>query len=206
MSSTAEYCLQIVNQLYENMNGFSVSKKDRKMLAQNDSSLIYGEITSQALFELLEIVQPQRSEVFYDLGSGAGKPLLWASILYPWRKCCGIEILPSLYQLSIEQSQKLINHPEISKMLPGQQFNIEFINNNFLNCDFSDANVILVEATAFSYDLWEGLVDKFFTLPAGVRIIILTKKIQSEQFEQIHVGNYMMSWGMNTVNIYRKVA
>ena len=127
MSNTVQYCLQIVNQLYENISGFSISAMDRERQDLNDSSLTYGELTEESIVELLAIVQPQPGEVFYDLGSGAGKPVLWASVLYDWQKCCGIELLTGLYELSLSQSQKLLTHPEIIKLLASRKLNIQLI-------------------------------------------------------------------------------
>jgi len=40
--------------------------------------------------------------VFYDLGSGAGKGVLAASLLHPFDKCCGIELLESLHEMGLE--------------------------------------------------------------------------------------------------------
>jgi len=205
MSNTADYCLQIVNQLYEKINGFDISVKERDRLASNDSSLIYGELTTRSFKEILEVVNPNPSEVFYDLGSGTGKPVLWASVLYDWRKCCGIELLSGLYDTSIQQLQKMTAHSEIKEFLPNRKLNIQFINKSFLEVDFSDAKVILLNATAFSYDLWQSLLTKFLTLPKDVHIITMTKKINEDEFELLHSGFYQMSWGMNSVNIYKKV-
>lgn len=205
MSNTANYCLKIVNQLYENISGLAVSVQDRNKLEVNDSSLTYGELTDQSLTEILEVVNPQPGEVFYDLGSGAGKPVLWASVLYDWSKCCGIELLEGLYSLSVGQSQKFLAHPKIRTLLSSRKLNIQFFNENFLNFNFSDAKVILINATAFSYDLWQSLLKIVLTLPKDVRIITMTKKINTDEFELIHSGFYLMSWGMNSVNIYKKV-
>jgi hypothetical protein len=206
MSSNADHCLKIVSKLYDDINGFSVSLSAREKEGRiNDSSLTYGELTEKSIVDLLEVVKPQPGEVFYDFGSGAGKPVLWASVLYNWHKCCGIEILNGLSELSLQQKEKLINHPDIYKVLPNKTFNIQFINEDFLNVDFSDANVILLNATAFSPDMWSKLTEKFLTLAPGTRIMVLTKSINLPEFEQFHSDSYLMTWGMNSVNFYRKM-
>lgn len=206
MTTTAEYCLQLVNQLYEGISGFSVSINSREQEGKMDEpSLTYGELTDTSIVEVLAVVKPQPGEVFYDLGSGAGKPVLWASVLYDWRKCCGVELLKGLYELSLQQAEKLKSSPELGKLLPNKAMNVEFINNDILNQDFSDANVILTNATAFSQDLWKSLTDKFIDLPIGTRIMSLTKSINMPEFEQIHSGTYLMTWGMNSVHFYQKV-
>lgn len=40
--------------------------------------------------------------VFYDLGSGAGKGVIAASLLHPFERCCGIELLDSLHCMGLE--------------------------------------------------------------------------------------------------------
>ena len=206
MTNTAIHALQIINQLYEGISGFSVSISSREQEGRMDeSSLTYGELTDKSIVEVLDVVKPKTGEVFYDLGSGAGKPVLWSSVLYDWKKCCGIELLKGLSELSQQQAQKLKTNPEILKLFPDKKFDIGFINANMLEVDFTDANVILANATAFSADLWQSLCEKFLTLSVGTRITSLTKSINLPEFEQFHSGTYLMTWGMNSVNFYKKV-
>jgi len=206
MVSTADYCVQLVNELYEGINPFSLSIAAREREGRMDEpSLTYGELTDQSIAEILEVVKPQPGEIFYDLGSGAGKPVLWASVLYPWRKCCGIELLTGLYELSLQQAERLKLSAELAKLLPDLHLKIEFINENFLDSNFSEANVVLTNATAYSPELWTKITEKFLTLPLGARVMVLTKSIYLPEFEQIHAGSYLMTWGMNSVNFYKKV-
>ena len=52
---------------------------------------------------LLEYIKPQPGDIFYDLGCGAGKPLLAASLAYPDLKVCkGIELLKGLSYIAEE--------------------------------------------------------------------------------------------------------
>jgi len=67
--------------------------------------------TEPAVFhEMLEGLQQQtridyRDFVFVDLGSGKGRTLLMASD-YPFRRIVGIELLPSLHQIALENISK----------------------------------------------------------------------------------------------------
>ena len=59
--------------------------------------MIYGEVVFYYFIPLLEYAKPKPGEVFYDLGCGAGKPLLTASLAFPKLKVCkGIEYLEGL--------------------------------------------------------------------------------------------------------------
>ena len=69
---------------------------------------VYGEITFAPIAEILEMLNERGlikdKAVFYDLGSGFGKPCLAAALSLPskFEKCIGIEYLDGLYQKSLE--------------------------------------------------------------------------------------------------------
>ena len=60
---------------------------------------------------LLEYAKPKAGEIFWDLGCGAGKPLITASLAFPELKVCrGIELLENLVNIAkkIATNQKSI--------------------------------------------------------------------------------------------------
>jgi len=73
--------------------------------------------TEPALFhEMLEALQQQahldfREFTFIDLGSGKGRTLLLASD-YPFRRIVGVELLPALHQIALENLQKYRNESQ----------------------------------------------------------------------------------------------
>ena len=99
--------------------GKAVSKKEREDLKLKDPNLVYGEITFETFGIIIEKIRkiygrpnegssgPQgylqsRGGIFYDLGSGTGKPVIAAAILHNFDVCYGIEYLEGLYTLSLE--------------------------------------------------------------------------------------------------------
>ena len=59
---------------------------------------------------LLEYVKPAAGDIFYDLGCGAGKPLLVASLAYPDLKVCkGIELLQGLTDIAEKVSTSVMS-------------------------------------------------------------------------------------------------
>ena len=47
------------------------------------------------------MASPKENQVFWDLGCGAGRPLITASLAYPKLKACkGIELLSDLTRLA----------------------------------------------------------------------------------------------------------
>ena len=102
-------------------------------------------------------------------------------------------------QASVEQKKTSILRTV--KHLP----EIKFYNQNFIKADFSTAHIIFINATCYPVEFWDNLIEKFNQLTVGARIIITSKKINSPYFESIYSGVHLMSWGMNSVRIYKKI-
>ena len=69
---------------------------------------VYGEITFEPIAEIIDMLESMEMirdrSIFYDLGSGFGKPCLAAALSLPskFSKCIGIEYLDGLFQKSLE--------------------------------------------------------------------------------------------------------
>lgn len=177
--------------LFRGCHGKIISKRYRFLHFMRNKEFIYGEIDFLSFFTILEETKPQDGEVFYDLGSGAGKAVFTAGFFFNFSKVCGIELLEPLYRLAKNQ---LIKVP-----LP----KLEFINKNFLEIDFSDADIIYVAATCLENSTWEKLINKMANLKPGSRIIVATKSIHHANFELIYQGIELMSWGLCPLTIYK---
>lgn len=200
---------ELLTNLYAKVNGTRVSYHDRKRLMLADDAFIYGEIEFLSFFSILEQIKPQPGEVFYDLGCGSGKAVFSAALHFDLSKACGVELLPGLCSLAnaqIKQAEKLIHlHPNrFSEIALRKIACIEFINDDFLNTDISAADIVYVNATCLGYCLWEKMVSKLTQLKPGSRVILTTKTIQHEQFSLLSRSMELMSWGMNSVNVYVK--
>ncbi len=99
--------------------GKSVSKKERDELNMKTPNLVYGEITFETFGTVIEKIRKVyglpgagssgnagvlqgRGGIFYDLGSGTGKPVVAAAILHNFDVCYGIEFLEGLYSISLD--------------------------------------------------------------------------------------------------------
>lgn len=75
---------------------------DRETTSNMIPRLVYGEIDFDTFALCLEKVKTKYGNaagvmqepggVFYDIGSGTGKPVIAASLLYPFQRACGIEV------------------------------------------------------------------------------------------------------------------
>jgi len=195
---------EIFNLLFEGVNGYELSFESRNQLGFYDQGLTYGEIFFDTFYKTLEKTQPKEGEVFYDLGSGTGKAVFVAHLLFPFSKAVGIEILPTLYQASktiLEKYEKEVRPKILEKK---NQQKIEFILGDFLKIDFSDADVVFANSTCFSQQMIDKLETSFLSLKKGARIITLTKKLTNKNFYLFDSLIYKQSWGEATVNFYLK--
>lgn len=183
--------LKIIEHQYTRENPYSISKLAKEL--HEDDSLTYGEIDTVALLDLLAILKPSALDVFYDLGSGLGKAVFAAKLCYPQMQAIGIERQAELHDLAEEIGQ--------SKAPPHAQY----ICDDFLNVDFTDATIILINATAFNGELWEALLAKLKTLKPMSKIIITSKKLPSSDFIKRYGAMEKMNWGLCTTHIYEKI-
>lgn len=196
--------------LYKEINSTRISNRDRKQLNLDADAFICGEIDFLSFFTILEKIQPQSSDIFYDLGSASGKAVFAAALFFNFSKCIGIELLPGLHNTAIAQIKNakalLTTYDKNTENNFSRKIsNIEFINDNILHSDFSDGDVIFINATCFNFSTWEKLIEKFSRLKAGSKIIVTSKKIENEQFKLLSNSLELMSWGMCSLYIYQKL-
>lgn len=189
----------LLQMLFKDVNANQLSRKDRKQLGIDEDAYIYGEIEFLSFFTILDKVNPRSDDVFYDLGSGSGKAVFSAALFFDLTKAYGIERLPSLFACANSQIEKL------KSLMPSFDREIKFINDDFVNCDISDGTIIFINATCLSYPTWEKILDKLNKVKQGSRIIVTTKKLEDNQFKLLSHSFELMSWGMNSVNVYEKI-
>src|SRR5688572_30636458 len=89
----------IQDRIFSDIQGYTLSSVGRMKLQRDaDPAFTYGEVTPESVQMMLETVQPQPGEVFYDLGSGTGKAVIFAAILADFARCTGIELVEDLWQ------------------------------------------------------------------------------------------------------------
>ena len=197
-------------------NNFSKKEREEKKLSE---TFTYGETTYRSLSYIFEYTKLEDNIIdgnFYDLGSGAGKALISASLIFPFKKCIGVELLDSLFLLSEnvkekynENIEKQINeNKEIFK-----DFNnipiIENIKDDILNAKIINPSVILVCSTMFDENYMNILGEKL-EKESNVGTIIITL---TEKFNKFDINNWSLkkpfkvkfSWGFPSIYIYRKL-
>lgn len=199
-----EKSLALFTVLYANTNSVEVARQDRKNLPHDSDAFVCGEIQFLPFFAILDSLKPKPGEMFYDLGSGAGKAVLTAGLCFDFAKVKGIEILPGLSNLANTKLEEAKKYAGEDVVLLNKLAVIQFVKDDFLDQNFSDGDIIFVAATCFNYSLWDELVKRLAALKVGARVIVTSKKIDHPQFELISESCEVMSWGENSVFIYVK--
>lgn len=71
----------------------SADERNEKGLSTNPE-FTYGEVTFEHFVAALDLADPKPGEIFWDLGCGAGRPMVAASLAFPELGACkGAELL-----------------------------------------------------------------------------------------------------------------
>jgi SAM-dependent methyltransferase len=89
---------------------YQLSREESERLCLPRSSetlyLTYGDTTFGALLEGLIAAAPKAGGVFFDLGSGSGRAVLAAALLFGLSRCVGVELLESLVEQAAEPTRR----------------------------------------------------------------------------------------------------
>lgn len=85
----------------------SMSEARERFSPNRKVELTYGEFDLPFFFALLRDANPQPGELFCDVGSGCGRLVLAAAMMYSWRSAAGIELLRDLHDDALDAHSRL---------------------------------------------------------------------------------------------------
>ncbi len=180
---------EIIDDLYIDVTGFSIGMQEREFIEDQGGNPTYGEITTESVGQLLHDLPITAHDVFFDLGSGVGKVCVQVALTTP-AHAIGIELSPSRYQ-----GAQLIKKELIKRKILTNPDKLQFIEQNILNTNLSQATVILMCSTCFSDGLMETLTNKMAQeCKNGLRVITLKDLPRHEKFQRIKTYELPMSW------------
>lgn len=189
--------------LYEGVEGYPLSHQERKRLATEDSSLVYGEVIPDGFLDVLAQTEPLAGETFYDLGSGTGRAVILAALAHPFGRLVGIEYLQTLHDAA--EGVRARFEAEVLPALGRAPLpRIELRRGDFLAADLSDAGVIFMQSNCFQPPLIKALVKKFESLPSGVRILALGQFLNGAHLALVGTGPCQLGWGDSFFSLYRR--
>jgi hypothetical protein len=177
------------------------------------ANFIYGELDFLEFCRVLSIARIEDCESFVDLGCGSGILVAGACLSgFHFRRVSGIDLNHS----------KILECKEVMRRISCSTDSfpdVNIIEKNFLDeVSWLDYDVVYTCATCFASDQMEKLVELFYQLRQGVKIIIVDKepfssnslilcadKSRERQFTQIASCQCKTSWGYADVFVYVKL-
>eukprot|EP00471_Norrisiella_sphaerica_P001102 CAMPEP_0184485302 /NCGR_PEP_ID=MMETSP0113_2-20130426/6924_1 /TAXON_ID=91329 /ORGANISM="Norrisiella sphaerica, Strain BC52" /LENGTH=246 /DNA_ID=CAMNT_0026866695 /DNA_START=37 /DNA_END=777 /DNA_ORIENTATION=+ len=191
--------------------GKKASSKERDEKNMGASTLVYGEIRFEPYAITIEKIKKwygglqKPGGVFYDIGSGTGKPTFAAVLLHDFDKAYGIEILGGLHKISLQlldRWNKAIR-PNLDERK--QKTEIDFVLGDAVGYDFSDADLCFANSTCFDSKLMQQLAQGANKMKKGSFFITFTKELPSTAWKVLESERHNMSWGQATVYIQQKI-
>ena len=151
--------------------------------------------------------------IFYDLGSGTGKPIIAMSLMHKFRKLIGIEYIENLIKLSnpIKQNYNITINDNFQKNKKLFTFDlpniIEFVQGDFFKHSWEDATIIFANSTCFSTEMMNNIANKANKECKSKTIIItFTKKLNklNKDWEIRNGFRRLMTWGIATIYVHRR--
>lgn len=192
-----------LTRLYAGVDGSCISQADAQAIRDTGGDPVYGEITFASAQQLFtELVPLGPDDIFYDLGSGIGKLVLWVYVATATKRCVGIELSDKRYTTAQTMKGKVLaTMKPLFHAVDGRS--IDFIHADIGTAPIDDATVIFVCATCFSDRFMALLADRFSQLKEGTRIISLKRLPQHDGITEVAVHTLQMTWAKDPVYIYR---
>lgn len=204
MALDLENTRTVLDTLYKGVDSHGIWDRNRWFHKEHIDSLGYGEVGAEGFLDAMARTAPRPGEVFYDLGSGTGKAVFLAAMLFDFKRVVGIELMDSLGGVARRLLSKYDEHhrPQMPEVQQHQE--LAFIDGSFIDVDFSSADVIFTHSTVFSDPLWAQLVARMEGLKPGTRIVCASKEISSPEFELKEEFRVVMPWGRPQMRFYAR--
>lgn len=192
--------LELLRACYRGIDGFDIPAGDVREVARSRGSSTYGELMPAATARLLDALELDRDDVFYDLGAGVGKVVLLAAATTKVARAVGVELARS----RCEQAERAFAAARRER-LPGVA-RASMIQGDLLRVDMTDVTVAYTCSTAFSTAFMRTLARRLATLPKLRLLASLQDLDPHPAFALLRTLRLDASWKRRTqVHLYRRV-
>ena len=192
---------QIFNRIFKDLSGgFSIPKEEEAFIRQNKGNPLYGEITFASMDKLLKKFKFKDDDYFYDLGSGVGKFIIYASLNSNIKKAVGVELSKSRHEEASTAFNRALEY------FPNLKGKCDFLNEDILNANIKKHAVIYTCSTAFSVKFMKEIIDKLSSIKNSFFLISLQELPKNNVFKLDEIMKLDMTWVRKTpVYIYKKL-
>lgn len=176
---SAQETKDLLMTIYKDVNAFTISDQERKLFEQKNQASTYGEITPDALEILVKELNPTRTDIFYDLGSGKGQAPLYMALHTPMKKCTGIELASTRHHHALDALDTMLS------LLPDKPTcELAFYEGDFTDpaITFDDATIVWMNSTCYPDSVMTAIAKRLSTLKPGLRVISLKQLPTPEKF------------------------
>jgi len=164
----------------------SISREDEKIFGESGSGFTYGYMCWGGVAQMLGTVITER-KVFYDLGSGVGRPVFAAAMQFSrLKKAVGIELSKQRHEQAVHICSKIENE--------GIKDKIELRCENILESDISDADIVYISSLCFSKNILERIGKYLNSQLKRGAIVFTSKETPMARAEQEKGPIVAMSW------------
>lgn len=172
---------------------FAIAIEEGQLLfPDSKEELTYGEAIWKSIDKVFKYIDPEPKQKFYDLGCGIGRICFLANIRYDL-DVTGIELLPTF----VDNAQRISYNNNL--------IDIKFIEEDWLNYNFNDADIIYIAATCLEDDTLILLKDKLSLLKKGTFIVTVTHPINADYIKILKKMYLPFSWGKAEVYISKVI-
>ncbi len=189
--------LAILRRLYHQVWAYEIPAADVRRIHATAGSDVYGEIRPAASLRLFDYLKLGPQDVFFDLGSGAGKVVLHAALATSVGRAIGVEMSRTRHALA----KSVVAAARKEGLDVGA---CRLRNANLMRTSLKGATVIYCCATAFSEAFLERMVKRIANLGPGIRFVTTTELDEDPRFELLDVLKLDMSWRRRAkIYVYR---
>ncbi len=190
---------------FDHIEGGSISQSERSSKKLVGSEFTYGEIELVHFLALLKAGSSRSGGVFWDLGCGAGKALIAASMSpLGFEKVCGVELLDGLYDAATTAVKRFCD-TSATKGLDVRPDRFKLVKGDMRVVDWSDADLIYTSSICFPEELIRSIIENGRQLKKGTRIISLKKWSDGDTYKVICNCKVKMTWGKTGVYVLERV-
>lgn len=186
--------------IYSGISGFGIPVDEEAHIRACNSAPTYGEIVYASIEKVIDILNLQKEDIFYDLGSGVGKVVMQVCMTTPVEKAIGVELSATRFNKSIEALSRF------QALDPLRSVHCQYLHKDFSEVNLEAATAIFMCSTCYPNELLVVLADKFSKLKPGTRIASLKALPQHDKLHCSKIVNLKMTWSeSSSVHFYEVI-